>query len=50
MEQNKLGWEHLLKFMEGREMSKAGLVLLITLGRAEEHKKSIFSIVSDVSS
>lgn len=50
MEQNNLGWEHPLKFMEGREMSKAGLVLLTTLGRDEEHKKSIFTIVSDMSS
>lgn len=49
MEQNTLEWEHPLKFMEGRK-TKAGLVLLTTLGRDEEHKKSIFSIVSDMSS
>lgn len=50
MEQNNLGWNFLLKSMEGREMSNAGLVLLTTLGRDEEHEKSIFSIVSDTSS
>lgn len=50
MVQNNQGWEHLLKFTEGREMSNAGLVLLTTLGRDEEHRKSILSIVSDTSS
>lgn len=49
MGQNKLGLEHILKFMEGREMSIAGLVLCIILGSDEERQKAIFSIVNYLS-